>query len=108
MSMTHHISNQGIDHLVSQSPPWWVHWQQKAQSLNLKFKIPWSTAKRPKANEKRKNVIKKEKPQNQQNAQKTTNQAKWQRRGKKNSKSRTHKTPLESTHPDTLNVSSLH
>jgi hypothetical protein len=26
-------SNQGIDHLVSQSPLWWVYWWQKAQSL---------------------------------------------------------------------------
>jgi hypothetical protein len=31
-------SNHGTDHLVSQSPPWWVHWQQKAQSLNFKSK----------------------------------------------------------------------
>jgi hypothetical protein len=31
-------SNQEIDHLVSQSPPWWVHWQQKYKvwSLNLR------------------------------------------------------------------------
>jgi hypothetical protein len=29
MSMTHHNSNQGTDHLVFQSPPLWVHWQQK-------------------------------------------------------------------------------
>jgi hypothetical protein len=30
--------NQETDHLVSQSPPWWFHWQQKAQSLNFKYK----------------------------------------------------------------------
>jgi hypothetical protein len=30
--------NQGSDYLVSQSPPWWVHWQQKAQSLNFESK----------------------------------------------------------------------
>jgi hypothetical protein len=32
-------SNQGTDHLVSQSPPWWVHWQQK-------HKV-WSSNPRP-------------------------------------------------------------
>jgi hypothetical protein len=30
--------NQGIDHLVSQSLDWWVHWQQKAQNLNFESK----------------------------------------------------------------------
>jgi hypothetical protein len=39
------------------NPPWWVHWQQKAQSLNFKSKTPWSTARRAKANEKLKKVI---------------------------------------------------
>jgi hypothetical protein len=50
-------TNQGTDHLVSQSPPWWVHWQQK-------HKV-WSSNPRPheaqledsKANEKLKKVI---------------------------------------------------
>jgi hypothetical protein len=32
-------SNQRIDHLVSQSPPWWIHWQQK-------HKV-WSSNPRP-------------------------------------------------------------
>jgi hypothetical protein len=31
-------SNQVTYHLVSQSPPWWVCWQQKAQSLNFESK----------------------------------------------------------------------
>jgi hypothetical protein len=30
--------NQCTNDLVSQSPPWWVHWQQKAQSLNFESK----------------------------------------------------------------------
>jgi hypothetical protein len=41
-------SNQGTDHLVSQSPPWWVHWQQKAQRFKFECKTPWSIARRPK------------------------------------------------------------
>jgi hypothetical protein len=32
-------SNQGFDHLVSQTPPWWVYWQQK-------HKV-WSSNPRP-------------------------------------------------------------
>jgi hypothetical protein len=28
-------SNHGTDHLVSQSPPWWVHWQQKHKVWDL-------------------------------------------------------------------------
>jgi hypothetical protein len=39
--------NQGTDHLVSQSPPWWVHWQQK-HKVWVESKTPWSTARRPK------------------------------------------------------------
>jgi hypothetical protein len=31
-------SEKGSEHLVSQSPAWWVHWQQKAQGLNFKSK----------------------------------------------------------------------
>jgi hypothetical protein len=57
MSMTHHISNKGTNHLVSQSPHWWVHWQQKIQSLNLESKTSWSTVRRLKANEKLKKVV---------------------------------------------------
>jgi hypothetical protein len=43
-------SNQETDHLVSQSPPWWIHWQQKHKVWSLKFesKTPSSTARRPK------------------------------------------------------------
>jgi hypothetical protein len=48
MSMTHDLSNQGIDYMVSQAPPWWVHWQQKSQSLKFESKIPWRTTRRPK------------------------------------------------------------
>jgi hypothetical protein len=40
-------SNQGTDHLVSQSPPSRVNWQQK-HSLKFESKTPWSTAERPK------------------------------------------------------------
>jgi hypothetical protein len=45
-------SNQGTDHLISQSPPWWIHWQHK--STKFEFRIPntWSTASKPKAQEK--------------------------------------------------------
>jgi hypothetical protein len=50
-------SNQGTDHLVSQSLPSWVHWQRKAQSLKFKFKTPWSTARRSKSQEKLNNII---------------------------------------------------
>jgi hypothetical protein len=48
-------SNQGTNHLVSQSPPWWVHWQQKHKvwSLNprpheaqLKIKKTWKSSRR--------------------------------------------------------------
>jgi hypothetical protein len=78
MSMTHHISNQGTDHLVSQSSPWWVHWQQKAQSLNLESKTPWSSARRPKAKKLKKVIQKKEKSQGQQKTRKAGTQAKWQ------------------------------
>jgi hypothetical protein len=41
-------SNQGIDHLVSQSPPLMSPLTTKAQSLKFESKIPWSTARRPK------------------------------------------------------------
>jgi hypothetical protein len=39
-------SIQGIDHLVSQSPLWWVYWQQNAQSLKFESKTPWSITRR--------------------------------------------------------------
>jgi hypothetical protein len=42
-------SNQGTDHLIYQSPPWWVHWQQKAQCLKFESKTPWSATTRQKA-----------------------------------------------------------
>jgi hypothetical protein len=32
--------------------PWWVHWQQKAQSLKFESKTPWSTTRRPKSQRK--------------------------------------------------------
>jgi hypothetical protein len=41
-------SNQGIDHLVSQSPPLMSPLTTKAQSLKFESKIPRSTARRPK------------------------------------------------------------
>jgi hypothetical protein len=37
--------------------PWWFHWQQKTQRLKFESKTPWSTTRRPEANEKLKKVI---------------------------------------------------
>jgi hypothetical protein len=50
-------SNQDTDHLVSQSPPWWVHWQHKSTKFQFWIQDTWSTARRPKAKEKLKKVI---------------------------------------------------
>jgi hypothetical protein len=32
-------SNQGIDHLISQFPPWWVHWQ-KSSKFEVRIQDP--------------------------------------------------------------------
>jgi hypothetical protein len=42
-------SKQDTDYIVSQSFPWSVHWQQKAQSFNFESKTQWSTSRRLKA-----------------------------------------------------------
>jgi hypothetical protein len=50
-------SNQGTDHLISQSPPWWVHWQHKSTKFEFRIQDTWSTTRRPKGKEKLKKVI---------------------------------------------------
>jgi hypothetical protein len=50
--------------------------------------------------------LKKEKPQSHQMAQNVANQAKWQTRAKKSSKTQAHKTPPVQTPPNTLNARS--
>jgi hypothetical protein len=50
-------SNQGIDDLVSQSPPWWVHWQQKHKIWSLNPRPHEAQLEDPKSQEKIKNVI---------------------------------------------------
>jgi hypothetical protein len=95
-------SNQGTDHLISQSPPWWVHWQQKTQILKFESKTPWSTVRRPK------------KPRKAQECQleegKTATPTKGiksdkpRKRAKKLSKSKNSTLRLKSTPPNTLNA----
>jgi hypothetical protein len=50
-------SNQGTDHLVSQSPPWWVHWQQKHKVGSSNPKPHEAQLEDPKSQEKLKKVI---------------------------------------------------
>jgi hypothetical protein len=50
-------SNQGTDHLVSQSPPWWVHWQQKHKVWNWNPRPHEAKLEDPKNHEKLKKVI---------------------------------------------------
>jgi hypothetical protein len=38
--------------LVSQSRPWWVHWQHKSTKFEFHIQDIWSTARRPKAKKK--------------------------------------------------------
>jgi hypothetical protein len=38
--------------LVSQSLPWWVHWQHKGTKFEFKSKTTWSTTRTPKVKEK--------------------------------------------------------
>jgi hypothetical protein len=107
-------SNQGTDHLVSQSPPWWVYWQQKEQSLKFKSKTPWSIARRSKKWRKaQEGHLEEEKATKPTNGMKI---GKPRKRAKKSSKPRqikqeklklkNLKLPLKSTPPNTLNASS--
>jgi hypothetical protein len=110
-------SNQGTYHLVSQSPPWWVHWQQK-------HKV-WSSNPRP--HEAQLEDKKKDKKSSRRSSrrkktvkaykrhEKRQSQSKWQRIAKKNWKEqetlKMHKSskltlPLKSTPPNTLNARS--
>jgi hypothetical protein len=50
-------SNQGTDHLVFQSPPWWVHWQQKHKVWSLNPRSHEAQLEDPKSQEKLKKVI---------------------------------------------------
>jgi hypothetical protein len=88
-------SNQGTDHLVSQSSPWWVYWQQKTQSLKFKSKTPWSTTIRPKSQKSSRRSSRRRKTvKASKNQEKRQNQSKWERRAKKSSKSENSTLPL--------------
>jgi hypothetical protein len=64
-------SNQETDHLISQSPPWRVHWQQKHKVWSSNLRPHEAQLEDPKSQEKLKKVIlKKENRKNQQRARK--------------------------------------
>jgi hypothetical protein len=50
-------SNQEIEHLVSQSLPWWVHWQQKHKVWSSNPRPHEAVLEDPKSQEKLKKVI---------------------------------------------------
>jgi hypothetical protein len=66
-------SNQVTDHLVSQSPHWWVHWQQKYKVWSLNPRLHEAQLEDPKA---------------KKIHEKRQSQAKCQRRANKSSNSR--------------------
>jgi hypothetical protein len=81
--------------LVSQSPPWWVHWQQKAHSLKFESKTQWGTARRPKswrkAQEGHLEEVKPQKPANGKNSGKVKQHDKEELRKAQNKKKATKK-----------------
>jgi hypothetical protein len=107
-------SNHGVDHLVSQSPTWWVHWHQKAQSLKFESKTPWSTDRSPKSQKKAQEGhldegkatrptkgTKSDKPR-----KRVKKSSKPKQKEQKKLKLKNSKLPLQSTPPNTLNASS--
>jgi hypothetical protein len=87
-------SNQGTDPLVSQSLPWWVHWQQKHKVWSLNPKPHEAQLEDQKAKKssrwpsRRRKTAKANKRQ-----EKRQSQAKWQRRAKKSSKLKNSNSP---------------
>jgi hypothetical protein len=79
-------SNQGIDHLIFQSPPWWVHWQQKHKvwSLNPRPHEAQLEDQKPTKSSRRSSRRRKTAKANKR-YEKWQSQPKWQRRGKKSS-----------------------
>jgi hypothetical protein len=73
-------SNKRIDHLVSQSPPWWVHWQQKHKVWSSNSRPYEAQLEDPKSQEKLKKVM--QKVENSKSQQKVQKAAKPSKNGK--------------------------
>jgi hypothetical protein len=104
-------SNQETNHLISQSSPWWVYWQQKAQSLKFKYKIPWSIARRPKVNKSSKRPSRRRKSRetnkrHKNRLTKETSKEKLKQTQNEQEKLKLKNSPLKSTLSNTLNASS--
>jgi hypothetical protein len=108
-------SNQETDHLVSQSPPWWVHWQQKHKVLNSSLRPHEAQLEDPKSQRKaQEGHLEDRKPPKstkgtksgkaKQNGKEELKKLKSARKDQNQSSKST--LPLKFTPPNTLNASS--